>query len=857
MKNRITFWPLSLNKDMFIPSLVLPFLLCISVYASAQAPATDYVVREGIAFNIYSEFGECIPGKECVCTTGKIAEYYQYGFRQGASEYWFDPFYAVSDQSQYSGTTFTNLTVGYYKRKVYQANGVMGRRGQGTGGNSTNATNEECFISTDAPVLQFNITVTAEPDLTFNVPTTICSNGTPLIIQNLTNKSGKSRLSIYIDDVLQVISAQFNPAAYAPGSTHTLKAVYSFDNGERTLTRSITIKSPPTSTISASFPTDVCAVTGSTIDLNTFVSNPLPAGSTISFACVSESGFLCPTGVLASGVFNPMAQGGNSFKSKINVITTDPTGCQAIVQRTINVGKNFTITPGAPISVCKDAANVALGGTPANGSSNGESGNYTSSWSGAGVVSGTHFSPSSGAVTAGVSNTLTYSVTNNLGCSKTATRVATANALPSLSANNTNHIADCASGNIDLVATYGPTNSGTPITTGLTWSSNNATVNSKISGNILSLTGLATGNYNITFSYVNANGCTGNFTLTNGLIINLGAIAVPNANNVTNCGLNLSASLEVLSPDASVSYDWYDALTGGTLLHTGTTYSTPALSATKSYFVASRKASCVSSRKQINVTVVNTDVNAGPDYSSCSNSTGSVNLTGLNNPSPAGGTWTGPGVSGGNFNGGSLVNNASYDLIYTVNQFGCVSRDTINATLGFNTILTYTPSNTTYPGQLMTIKHNYPTAVKTIWQFGDGISLESLNGAHYYYSVGNKTVTVYIKQAGGCENTFTFNNAVTVLSPEVITQTEEAILPVEVYPVPFKTHLNILSEAAMSTVSIVLINALGVPVLKAERNLEVGQNSIFDGKVSDLHPGAYILVMQFGNTTKRVKLLKL
>lgn len=840
---------------LFVLSL---FTSANTITSFAQAPSNNYIVLEGTPFSIYSQTGECIPGIECYCTTGKIAEYDQYGFKQGFSEYWFDPMYGQSDQSEYTASTYTTLTVGYFKRRVYVANGVLGRRSQGSSGNAANATNDDCFISTNAPVLQFNITVTPEPDLTFNVPANICSNGSPLTLQNLTNKAGKSRLRLYINDVPQLSTVQFDPSAYAPGSTQVLKAIYTFDNIIRTVTKNITIKPQPTSTISASFPENVCAVTGSTIDLNTYVSNPLPAGSTLSFACVTESGFLCPTGVLSAGVYNPMAQGGNSFKSKINVITTDPTGCQSTVQKIINVGKNFTITPGSPISACKDAANIPLAGSPANGSSNGESGNYSSSWSGTGVVSGTHFSPTSGSVVGGTPYTLTYTVNNNLGCTKTATRVATAQALPILSVGGSfPHIADCASGNIDLVGTYIPRSEGIAISTGLTWSSSNSTVNSKISGNILSLSGIPVGNYTLSFTYVNGNGCTSTYTLTNGLAINTGAIEVPSANNVTNCGLGLSAALSVLSPDATVSYDWYETLTGGSSFHTGTSYNTPSLSANKSYFVAARKAGCISSRKQINVTVVNTDVNAGPDYSSCDNNTGSVNLSGLNNPTPSGGTWTGAGVSGGNFNGSSLTNNSSYELIYTVNQYGCISRDTINATLGFNTILSYTPSNEIFPGQQMVIKHNYPTAVKTIWQFGDGVSLESLNGAHYYYETGYKTVTVFIRQAGGCENTFTFNNAVLVKQPDVITATEEAILPVEIFPIPFQNHLNIKSEADMSKVQLTLINTLGIPVLIAESSLLIGINSIFEGKVSSLHPGAYVLVMQFGTTTKRVKLLKL
>ncbi|KQM63883.1 hypothetical protein ASE74_11975 [Pedobacter sp. Leaf216] len=46
-----------------------------------------------------------------------------------------------------------------------------------------------------------------------------------------------------------------------------------------------------------------------------------------------------------------------------------------------------------------------------------------------------------------------------------------------------------------------------------------------------------------------------------------------------------SATLAIANPDAAFTYNWYNLQTGGTLLKTGTTFITPALTATTNYYV--------------------------------------------------------------------------------------------------------------------------------------------------------------------------------------------------------------------------------------------------------------------------------
>lgn len=841
-------------KIKFTLIVVLLILVCIQSMAQVVRVSTSVTFEAGssscsgggaemvVAQEITARKGQAANSTQAGCScagTGDVVNYTQYGVNGN--------FPALGDFTGKATYTTSFGTIGVNNSAVYyQTRNVKWWYKAGFG----------CIhdiLSTSSPSYQ---TIYVEAALTFTPPSNLCANGAPVDLLPLTNKAAgqaKNGMTYTIDGGASIpIATLLDPSTLSVGP-HTIAVTYPFYQTPQTISKNVTINAIPTSTIQATFPENVCAISGDAYDLNGHVTNPIPAGSSISFSCVAGGSYICPSGVLNAGVFNPYAQGGNSFQSQIRVTTTGPTGCTSFVDKIINVGQNFTVSPGAAISVCKDAAPVALGGSPANG------GGYTASWSGNGVVSGTHFNPALGTVIAGTPYTLTYTVNNNLGCIKTATRTATARANPVLSVGGAvPHIADCASGNLDLVATYVPKDNGVNVSTGLTWSSSNSTVNSKISGNILSLTGIPLGNYNISFTYINGNGCASTYTITNALAINTGAIEVPSASNKINCGLGLSVILSVDAPDGTISYDWYETLTGGTAISTGTSFTTPALNASKSYYVSARKASCESSRKQVNVTVVNTDVDAGPDYSSCTNTTGNVNLSGLNNPTPAGGTWSGPGVTGGNFNGSSLANNTAYELVYTINQSGCVSRDTILATLGFSVQLSYNPSNKIYPGNLMKISHNYPTATKTVWTFGDGQSLEALTGSHYYYDFGFKTITVYIKQAGGCENTFTVTDALEVLRPEVITQTEQEIIhALNVYPVPFSSDLMVNLDNDIVGVSIRMIDLSGRVVLtESGKTLHKGVNTLFNQGTGSLTPGLYVLELKNSSTIRRIKLIK-
>ncbi|WP_165825389.1 Ig-like domain-containing protein [Pedobacter yonginense] len=95
----------------------------------------------------------------------------------------------------------------------------------------------------------------------------------------------------------------------------------------------------------------------------------------------------------------------------------------------------------------------------------------------------------------------------------------------------------------------------------------------------------------------------------NAKVVSVTVNALPSNPIVSTTGTNICAgeatSLSIQNPQAGITYEWYDAATGGNLLFTGTTYTTPALSATKAYYVNAVNATgCNTASARVQVTVV-------------------------------------------------------------------------------------------------------------------------------------------------------------------------------------------------------------------------------------------------------------
>ncbi|RZA00632.1 MAG: hypothetical protein EOP47_13455, partial [Sphingobacteriaceae bacterium] len=82
------------------------------------------------------------------------------------------------------------------------------------------------------------------------------------------------------------------------------------------------------------------------------------------------------------------------------------------------------------------------------------------------------------------------------------------------------------------------------------------------------------------------------------------ALAVPVVAAASPSCEGSTTTLSVTSPNPAVTYNWFEAAVGGTSIFTGTTFTTPALTANKTYYVEASQNGCFSAtRGSVNVTI--------------------------------------------------------------------------------------------------------------------------------------------------------------------------------------------------------------------------------------------------------------
>ena len=154
------------------------------------------------------------------------------------------------------------------------------------------------------------------------------------------------------------------------------------------------------------------------------------------------------------------------------------------------------------------------------------------------------------------------------------------------------------------------------------------------------------------------------------------------SNNITVCS-GSPATITITSPQTGVTYNYYAAATGGTILGSGVTYTTPAITANTTYYVdaVNTTTGCINNGGRTVVNINVTSPVAAPTLSAtqtqvCSGGSVSISVT-----SPVAGltyNWY-DAVTGGNlvFTGTTFTaNNVTVDAKYyveAVNSTGCLS----------------------------------------------------------------------------------------------------------------------------------------------------------------------------------------
>jgi hypothetical protein len=268
----------------------------------------------------------------------------------------------------------------------------------------------------------------------------------------------------------------------------------------------------------------------------------------------------------------------------------------------INVTAIPVINTTTPASRC-DVGTVTLGATASLGTINW----YATASGGTSLGTGTSFT------TPSISTTTTYYVESASGtCSSTRVAViATVNTTPTIT--STMPATRCGAGSATIQATasagntiwYSVPTGGTPI----------ATTNSYTTPSISSTT---------TY-YVEAS--TGSCTSPRTPVV-VTINSVPTVTSTTPASRCDNGSVTLEATTSSGTLNWYDAPTGGTLVGTGTSFTTPSISTSTNYYVESSNGTCSSTR-----TAVLATVNATPSITSttpsqiCDSGTVTLNAT--------------------------------------------------------------------------------------------------------------------------------------------------------------------------------------------------------------------------------------
>lgn len=570
-----------------------------------------------------------------------------------------------------------------------------------------------CALSDSLQVQVFPV-----PAPTFSAPGPFCANAAAVALTGGSPAGGTYSGT-------GVSSGQFDPAIAGTGTHNVVYSVTNAGGCTGSATQSITVNAVPTATASPSSVTYCSGGAAQTLAMGS------PAGGTYS-----------GTGVTGNQ-FSPTVAGVGTHQV---VYTVTSTGCSDTAQIAVTVTANPSPVFPALTAVCVDASPISLtgvGATPTGGT-----------FSGTGVT-GTNFSP----MVAGVgTHTLTYAISSG-GCSGSATQTITVNALPTVTLNPLSSV--CQGAN-PVTLSGGSPAGGTYSGTGVT-------------GNQFDPVAAGVGTHTITYTYTGANTCSATatqnitvtalptvlfgmlstlcvtsspFTLTTGSpvggtysgpgvtgnqfdpsVAGLGTHTLNYTVSSGGCSASATQTISVVTSQAitfppltAVCVDGASVMlngatpAGGTYSGpgvTGTTFSPAAAGAgthTITYTLSS--GGCTGSAAQSIAVNALPNVTLAPFSNTCQNAAA---LT-LSGGSPAGGTFSGPGVTGNQFDpvvaglgthtityGYTDGNNCSASATETITvnalpnpTFGAIANTCVNGTP--ITLTTGSPAGGTYSG---------------------------------------------------------------------------------------------------------------------------------------------------------------
>ncbi|MBO2008303.1 beta strand repeat-containing protein [Hymenobacter negativus] len=352
-----------------------------------------------------------------------------------------------------------------------------------------------------------------------------------------------------------------------------------------------------------------------------------------------------------------------------------------------------------------------------------------------------------------------------------------------------------------------------------------------------SITVSTAGSYSVTG--LSAAGCAATSAATAVTITPLPA--APVATPASRCGSG-SVTLSATGAPASGSYAWYSAATGGTALpgNTGATFTTPALTATTSYYVSALTAGGCEGPRTAVVAIINTvpivTVAASGPLSFCQG--GSVVLT-------ASGADTYQWSTGQTTASITVASGGSYSVVGTTTAAGCSM--TSPATAVTVNAIPAQPTITLGAGNVLTSS----SATGNQWYL-NGVAVVGATGATYAVATTAQQglYTVVVTSAAGCVSPTSAGVQVVVTAS---TQTT-ALLDLHLYPNPAHgtATVQLPAVSGATTATLTVLDALG-RVAQTRLVALPANGTRIELNLAGLASGVYALHVKAGSasTTKR------
>ncbi|MFN5183495.1 MAG: beta strand repeat-containing protein, partial [Bacteroidota bacterium] len=456
------------------------------------------------------------------------------------------------------------------------------------------------IFSASSAGLVFANTSTGEIDLS------ACSAATYTVTNNIAAAGGCAAATFSTTVIIDAAATANggNPITICAGTLATLNGTIggsatsaSWSGGTGTFSNSNSLTSTYTPAVGESSvslvltsndPAGACTSTTDTVILNI---TPLPASPTVitDTVCTGSAALLQATAPGGTYQWFIAATGGTQLGTGANFTTP-----------TIQFNVNFFVqtTVGSCTSPRIAVAVVALP-IPAAPSVTGTAictGTSTSLTASGGTSYGWYDTSSGGnllATTSGftspvlISNTTYFVESVSSGCSSSRTAVTvTVSTIPS--APTVSNLSVCEGGTVTLSATA----------PGGTYNWYDAATGGNLLGTGISF---ATPAINSTTNYfVNSTiaGCSGPVTT-----VTVTAIPTPAAPTALGDSICAGTTAQLNASAPGPTYRWFSAPTGGSLLHTGSNFTTPVLNTNTSYYVQTTVTGCTSTRTQVTVTV--------------------------------------------------------------------------------------------------------------------------------------------------------------------------------------------------------------------------------------------------------------